>query len=441
MTSFARSSITLVAALAVAACGDDASTNPNGDDDAIIDGRVEQTAPTATPSGVSGPARTAAQAQTVAVVSFQGNGSLTTLATADVEADGSFRIEGVPADREDLAVVAYVDGQNAGGVLVHQRTRAGTVTTVAPIDYQTTVAARVYGELKAMGEASASSDSEAAVFVRVNGPHAEAILSSGAELMAVANGFATASTTLDEVYAEVGTTIDSAVRTQLMTDAAVAFASSLNSGTSAEVAHEAFAQAALDAFLTAGATTEANVLATAGAATTFGARLASSSSVRGAVIAQAVRLNLKARERLAADFDGTGQAALSASIRAVLASTRTSLAEVTTAAQIRAALDAEGTALLDVMGAGVVELLVPDAAALIKAEVRVLAELALGTAFLNVRLESATTAEAAAQAIASYRADVRSAVETLVTASGETEADAEALTSLFIAAAGHPEVH
>ncbi len=102
------------AIVAVTAC-DNSPTDPglDGPDDAAVEGRVEQTTPN---SGASGAPQQApgAGAQTVSVVRIAASGAYHELASADVRADGSYRVEGVPSGASNTAVVAYVDGRVAG---------------------------------------------------------------------------------------------------------------------------------------------------------------------------------------------------------------------------------------------------------------------------------------------------------------------------------------
>jgi hypothetical protein len=214
----------------------------------------------------------------------------------------------------------------------------------------------------------------------------------------------------------------------------VEFAADRSGGASLEAAHEAFMDAALEALIEGGASLESTVMASAGAATTLDATVAGRSEERAAVIAEAVRVNLRARERLAASFSSTGEGSVATAIAGELTSARASVGVAGTVAQLGAAIDAALGAVIEVAIDGTVELLAADATSAVRAEVEARAAAALDVALLDARLESATTAEAAAEAVADYRAEVRAAVEEMIEAAGATGVDAEVMTSLFVAA-------
>jgi hypothetical protein len=90
----------------------------------------------------------------------------------------------------------------------------------------------------------------------------------------------------------------------------------------------------------------------------------------------------------------------------------------------------------------VVQLLAPDASLTVQAAVASAAQAALTTARLRTRLEVATDAAAAAAAVTDYRAGVLAAVQDMILAAegAAGDADAEVLTSLFVAASGGAHV-
>jgi hypothetical protein len=189
-----------------------------------------------------------------------------------------------------------------------------------------------------------------------------------------------------------------------------------------------------------GADLEATVSATAAAASTFDARLDGSSTIRGNLDVQPVRLNLLARERLSAELGSSGAGSLAIVIGNVLAGARASLALDLGLIDLRAVIDAVVLSMADATADACVDLLAAAASTSVRAEVRARAEQAFEAARLDVRLASAATAQAAASALADYRADVRSAVDAMIAASGSTSVDAEVLTSLFISAGGGAHV-
>lgn len=434
-----KTSACVLVLAALSACDDD-GTGPD-DGTAIVRGSVEETTPPAS-GGAAGSApevpwpAPATDAETVAIVQVEADGSFTELATAEVDVSASFSVEDVPAGRSDLAVVVYVSDRAAGHVLIHERTQPGAVVTAAPINYETSVEARVYSDMRSSGQASASSASEVALFVHMDGPDAETVVTSDAEVEALADGMAVAGATMTELYAAFGTDFDAETRGDLIAEAAMDFAADRDGGTSLDVAHETFTDAALDALIDAGATLEATAIATGGAATTLDAVVAGRSSVRGTVVAEAVRMNLRARERLAGSFSSSSEAALATAIEEELASARASVGAAATVAQLGAALDAALSAVIEAAVDTTVDLVAADAAPVVRAEVEASAVAALDTALLGARLESATTAEAAAAAAADYRADVRAAVDEMIEVAGSTDFDADVITSLYIAACG-----
>lgn len=427
------------AALAAGACGD--STGPQvGNDQAVVVGRVDQTAPegSAYPVArdvVSG-ASASASATTVTVGRLNADGTLDALAEADVQADGSFRVEGVPVNEDHLVVVARsAAGEAVGRATVYGRTAAGTTVTAAPITYQTTVQTLTYARLKAMGRAEATSSEEVALLVRPDAAASATLLANG-ELDAAADGAAMASETMTSVFAQAGASVDAQARAGLLADAATHFATAVYQGTSASDAFEGYMESALDAYGQAGVSMEVVAQATAGAATTFDADVRGQSSVRGELVAEAVRMNLKARERLAANFQSSAQGSVALNIMKILASTEADLRGATTAAEIRSSLDAGASAAADATVTAVVDLLVPNATVLVQDDVRAKAEAAVEAATLSTSLSSAADADAAAQATAGYHARVRTAVQAMLDAAGRTDVDVEAMTSLYIAAHG-----
>jgi hypothetical protein len=436
MSNAQRRLIGWVAAFSVAACGD--GMGPGGGT-ATVRGRVEQTAPA--PANAASAASTPAPApglgagaETVAVVQVHANGGLSELATAAVSADGTFVVEGVPAGREDLAVVAYAGGEAVGSVLVHERSRGGFVIHAAPINHETTVEARAYSELRASGQTGVTA-SELSLLLHLHGSDAATVAGSAAELDAVAAGYVVASSTLTEVYAAYGVSMDAAARARLLQDAAVEFAASRHEGTSLGAAHAVFADAALEVLAAGGASADASVMAWAAAASAFDAALATGSSAREAVVAQSVLLNLRARERLAAEVATTATASIGASIAAALSAGRLELiaggiidlgvlVETTGAAAAAAVVDQS------------VDVLAATASSSVRAEVRARAEAAVEAARLAARFEGAATPGEFRAALTGYEAAVRAAVDAMVAASGSSGVNADAMANLFIAACG-----
>ena len=435
-----QKSTTLLAAIAtltMAGC-DDTPTMPEfeGENAAVVEGRVDETTPSQ--SSASGPQKApGTQAQTVSVVQISSSGEYTPIATADVRSDGTYRIENVPHGRTNTAVVAYVDGRAAGEVLIHGEIQARSTIRPAPITYETTLESRAYARVVASGRTDATSSSELALLLHANGSELETLLASQAQIDAVADGSAEAGATMNGVFADAGVGLDASTRSQLLLDAAVDFAADLLGGLTLEVAHDSYADAAIDAWVQAGARLETVVMATAGAASTLDAAVEGRTSVRGRIITEPVLFNLRARERAAAQYRGTAEATLAAAIESALADAQASVeSNATTAAEVKAELQARLDATVDAAADAAVEMLAAGASTTVRADVRAAAETALTEATLSARLETAADASAAASAMADYRASVRSAVQAMVDAAGDASADVDVITELFIAAAG-----
>lgn len=428
--------VALSAALLAAAC-DDTPTNVDEQNDAAVEGRVEETTP-APSSGPSPQRAPGSQAQTVSVVHIDASGEYSELASADVRADGTYRIEGVPSGRTNTAVVAYVDGRAAGEVLIHGEIRSRATIRPAPITYETTMETRAYARVVASGRADQTSTSEIALLLHADGSDLESTLSSDAQVQAIADGSAEAGATMGGVFADAGVALDADARADLLVNAALDLAADLIAGLTLDVAHDEYAEAAIDAYMSAGASLDAIVTATAAAASTFDAELEGRTDIRGRLIAEPILLNLRARERITVQHSASAEGTVAAVIESSLGSGRASVEAATTAAEVRAALQAHLESTIDAATDAAVELLAADASITVRANVRAAAEAALDEATLWTRLEgsASASASAAASAAADYRAAVRSKVQAMVEAAEGATADVDVMTSLFIAACG-----
>lgn len=434
MKPLGRNVVIMCSAALAVGCSDTGTAPEDGE--ATLLGRVEQTV--SPPATMTAPAAVSAAAQTVFVAEVQSDGSLAPVAEGPVEADGSFQVNGIPAGRENLVVVARDETlADVGRALVHERTAAGVSIPVAPIDVSTTLEARAFSEAKAIG--GAPSSAEVALFVHASAGTPPGILAAS-EVQAAGSAVVAAGQTLTSVFDETGASLDAAARAELLTPAVVAGADARYAGTSAAVAEDALLEDALDGFVGAGPSLDAMVQATAAGATILDASLVGRSSYRGEHVTEAVRLNLRARRRLAAEFTGSAEGVVASSILYVLGTVEGGVLAASTAAEIGTALEAGAASLGEALQAAV-DLLTPDANALLVLEVETLALEAAQEADLPARLASATTAQEAAAAVGSYPADVRAAVDAMVTASGSETVDVDALTSLFIASYGGPAIH
>ena len=436
-----HASLLVLAAGLFAACGDDDSTGPD-ETPAMVQGSVEETTPAGAGAAGAPAAAPGTDAEMVAVVQIGANGTLTTVAEASTEGDGSYVVNSVTGGLEDLAVVAYVGDRDAGRVLLYESSAAGATIRAAPINYETTAEARAWSDVRASGDADATSVSEVSLFLHLSGAEAETLLASEAEIGALAQGLVVAGETMTAVYAELGADLDAAARAEILQEAAIAFSESREGGTSLEATHDAFADAALDGFGEAGVTLEETVMATAAAASTLDAALDGAVTSRGLVVSEAVRLNLRARERLAAEDAAGTYGALAGAIEDVHAGTRTTVRGAADAASVRAALNANVAAMQNAVVTAAVQLLAADASLTVQAAVASAVQAALTTARLSTRLEAATDAAAAAAAVGDYRAGVLAGVQDMILAAegAAGEADAEVLTSLFVAASAGAHV-
>lgn len=436
-----RSALALAIITTAAAACSKSGTQPSIQNQAAIGGRVAETQPEPSPLPVAGNAAgasAAGTAKTVTVAEVASDGTLKPVATGTVDADGSFVVSGVPAGRSDLVVDAEAsDGTGLGRVTAYGQTRIGDTLTVAPIDGETTVRALAWADLKANGKSGSTSPEEMALLIHTNSTAAASIL-SGNDVETAADGAAEASDAMSKVFVNAGASLSASARAKLLAKAVLDFQNARGRGVAPDSAHIALVNAALDAYENAGVSAEALVEASAAAASTLDAQVhgSTSASVRGGLDAEAVWMNLMARERLAAKYESGAEDSLALSIMNVLASTEAHIRAASTATDIHAAMVADATAADSAVVGSMVRLLVPNATALLQSQVRADAQAALDSASLTTRLATATNANAAAQAVANYHSAVKAAVEAMLNASGRTDVDANVLTSLYIAARG-----
>jgi len=405
----------------------DANKLPDEGSGAAIVGRVEAEAPAE--AGVA-----AAPAELIEVAQVDSDGSLSPLAEAPLEADGSFRVDGIPGGRESLVVVARDgSGLSVGGVLVSGRTSAGETIEVAPIDVSSTLEARVFAQVRAYR--STVSYGETTLLIHAP-PASDPAIAASDEVGAAANAVVVAIQTLTDAFAALGAPLGPEARADLLAEATATFARARYDGTAPEVAEDALLDAAVDALAGGGPSLEAIVQATAGTATVLDASLDGVSGFRGALDTEPVRLNLRARGALAESFDSSVEGPVARDVIAVLSSVEDDVLTAGSAAAIRAALDGGITAALGSTISAVVDLLVPNGRGQLPVRVRRAASDVAAEARLSIRLANATTAQTAAGALASYRDDVRAAVQSMVDTSGNAAVDVDTLTSLFIAAFG-----
>lgn len=451
--------LTAVFALGLAGCGDDAPMGPGGGgaSSAVVAGSVQETSGSASriasattaapgPASATSDATSSASAATAAVASVNASGDLETMAEADVQADGTFRIEDVPAGRSGLVVVARSDeGAEVGRVLVHGETRAGAVTTVSPITLETTVEGHLYSELRADGEDEAADNSGAlALFVRMDDETAASVLSSSGSIDALASAYAAGQATLSSTFAEVGSDLDAAARADAMTRVATDYAQARDGGMSVQAANDAFAAAALDALVDAGADLETTSEALAGYATAATAETAGtvvSSDAHLALTKQLVSLDLRARERLASDQSGSFDGSTAEETASALATARADVEAAVSLTEVEAALQAAADDSKQLVFDGVLGLL-GDVSLTLQSEVESELEAAFAEADLAADLEGSATSSGIAGIVAAYRSDVDAASDTVIaTMPDSVSLDAEATSRILVASNGDAMIH
>jgi hypothetical protein len=430
----ARSLATATFLLATAACFDDGS-GIEIIDWATVEGRVEQG--TSGAALASGPlTQSAADARTAAVVAVETDGSLTTLATALIATGGSFRIEEVPRGRTGLQVVARTDaGAEVGRVQLHEKTEAEATFRVAPIVPETTVEGMVAARLRANGNSAAAANSGGiALFVRMGAAEASAVALADAEVTAVADAFAAAHAWAEAAASEVATDLSGGARAQLLAEAAIDFAAARHGGQALDVAHEAFLEVTLDAFSSAGATAEGVALVTASEmAAALDASVAAAAGTRLAIARQTALVNLRARERLAAEAGGDAPGSSGAATASALVTARADIETAATVAEVQAALDATAGEVEAALLEGILSV-TGELEAVLAAQVEAALAAAMIEADLAAQLGAAANAQAAAQALADYRARIATAVEAVVALLPTgASIDAEAVVTLMIA--------
>jgi hypothetical protein len=348
----------------------------------------------------------------------------------------------VPAGRTGLQVVALTDSEaEVGRVLVHGETEVETEITVAPIVPETTVEGLVAVRLRVDGETAALGNTGGlSLFVRMGATTAASVAAEQAEIDAVADAYAAAEAYANAAAPEVAAALDAETRSGLLVAAAVAYALARDGGTGIEAAHEAFAEATLDAYAGAGADMEQVTLLTAARSTgAVAAAAAGSAATRLSVARQMARLNLRARARLASDVSGAPGSSGSASASA-LATARTQVDAATSLAEVRAALEDAADLGRTAVFEGIVSV-TGELEAGLEAQVAAALEAALAEADLAARLSATSSAADAAQVLADYRPSVDQAVAALLTLLPDgASVDAGAVARLLVAANGNGDM-
>ena len=438
----------------LAACDDNGEmiTDPNGDDPAAtsaVEGSVENThsspnssalpAPhSSTGSGTTPETTAGAEAATAAVAQVQSDGSLEFLAEAEVEADGTFRVEDVPANRSDLVVVLRAEDEaEVGRVLVHGETEAGVTLVTEPVNANTTVAGHVYGNLVDAGVAQeVRSTAHLALLLRMEESTAAEVAASAQAIQEVATGIQAGIESKMETLVATESEVDPDAWAALMLQAAQTHAESRHGGADARAAQEAFLEAGLSALFEAGADAEKSALATTSAATGLDRAMAEADSQARLDLAKHfVEFNFLARQELAQEHPEEASRDEGAS---ALAEARVEAEAATSISQLAQAVEGSGEVFLD----GVVDLAIsvlPDLGGDARAQLESSLETALANAWFGAHVGAAATPSELAQAVVEYRSQVRSTVDAFVE-SAPAEADAEGYVSaeLLIAVRGGP---
>ena len=436
--------------VALVGCGDDQTlTGPgNGGDDAqtaTVTGSVESAQQTASaPVAAFGLATTpsrqvAGEASSVAVAAVSADGSLDVLAEAEIQSDGRFTIEGVPAGRGGLVVSARgSNGAEVGRALVHGETEAGATTVTEPVTGETTVQGLVYSRLTAAGVSEEiRNTARLALLIRMEQATAEEVAASATSIQAVADAYRAGAKVEGQVFAAAGT--DRGAQLDALIEAARQHAESRDGGTRPDVAQDAFIDAALEAFARGGANSGDISLATSAGATGLDqAGAVAHENARLDLARNAVELNLAARQKLVADMDDSNERSAAA---AALAEARIEVRASASVADVaRALADAE---------AGVEQELTSMILARLPSQVpltvRTTIESRLAAAFaqanLSASLRGLTDVNSIVQAALAYRDQVRSAVDAFVAElpSG-LSVDAEVTADLLVALRGGPAI-
>lgn len=437
-----------VIAVTAAACdtGDD-FMGPGADPSpATVEGRVEDGGSAGSSGSSSSSANTApyavasGEAATAAVAHVRGDGSLEDLAEADVNADGSFSITGVPAGRSDLVVVARKSGgSEVGRVLVHGETQSGAVITTAPINAETTVEGRVFARLKSEGVPEEDrATGRLALLIHMSEATAVEVAASADALAAVSEGVKASVEAMNRTFVELNSDVDAEARGQAMLEAAVDHAASRHAGADVDAATQAFLAAAVDAVIQAGADAEVASLATAAAVTSLQRAMARVEGSAGLELARnGLRLNLEVRKQLATLLTSSSSKSLATGVLADLEAEVEASASLS--AMVQAILDAEARFEEELTAMILAEL--SSLSATQRAEIEARLDSALAAADLSARLETAATVSDVVQAVLTYRQDLGAEVEGyLATLPDDLSPSARVSAELLLIAHGSPSM-
>ncbi len=428
-----------------------------GSGTATVSGSIEPTgadsfAPAAAVSGdqaaTSGPGATSVYGgvSTVVIGELRSNGTLEVLAEAEVDAEGRFRIEGVPAHRAELLIRALADGGAVvGSAVLHEETVPGGHHRAQPIGLRSSLHAEVWIRARtAGGPAHGMGSAEIALFLHAGADAGLPPAPAAAEIDALAQASIRAGQAITAVLAAEGIQLDAAARNSLLLALAAKRDEERDAGADPDATQDAYLAASASALIASGVSAEALALAAAAATTAFDAALASGveAAVRSVPIRQGLLLNIAARKAVLASVSGSAasQAAAASSVLAQLEGEVRATPHVNglRSALVSAEASIENQIVASVL-AGIPEV--------IPGSVRLVVEGALVQAFAAVdfaaTLHGAATAEAKAQAVKEFRAAVEAAVAELLSQVPEGAAvglTAEAAARLLLAACASPVI-
>ena len=441
--------------VALVACGDDQTlTGPSNGGDAAqtatVTGSVENTQETASaPAATIGLATTptqqvAGEASTVAVAAVSADGSLDVLAEAEVQSDGRFTIEDVPAGRSGLVISARAsDGTEVGRALVHGVTEAGATTVTAPVNGETTVQGLVYSRLAAAGVSEEiRNTARLALLIRMEQATAEEVAASATSIQAVADAYRAGTEAESQVFAKAGT--DRGAQLEALIEAARQHAESQHAqsrdgGTRPDVAQDTFIDAALEAFARGGASSGDISLATSAGATGLDqAGTVANENARLDIARNAVELNLAARQKFVAEMDDSNERSAAAS---ALAEARVEVRASASVSDVARALADAEAGVEQELTSMILARLPSQVPLAVRANIESRLETAFAEANLSASVRGLTDVSSIVQAVLDYRDQVRSAVDAFVAElpSG-LSVDAEFTADLLVALRGGPAI-
>ena len=432
----------LLAGVLVLATGCDSITSrvSGSEATAIVVGQLGEL-----PGTAASGAESADEAMTVVLGDVTLSGSFRPLAEATVDAEGRFRIRGVPAGRTNLIVSARTgSGAELGRAVLLEETRGGEEHELHPIDARSTLHARTWAHIQSSGSSSAPwmGPAELALFVDFDPELAAGLSVSQAVIAAIAEGALSAEAALTATLGAQGMEFGAEARNAAVATAAIERDRARAGGAPAASTRQNFVTAALAEWIEAGVDPEAAAIATAAAATAIERSLASANaSAHFAVTRAALILNTEARAAVVAQHPAT-TLGLRASTLSMLGELRTGIGASTTIQQLRASVsDAHAGAEAQVVAAATTSLpdLPGDLLVALEAGLREgMAQSRLWTRFAN-----ATTPSALAGAAADARGQVHEHTEAILEmlpANARAGVSTEATAALLIALGAGPHI-